>query len=140
MPFSTRSSYALELTCLNTVFNRLRSQQMLPVRSDESEENDIFQPDDLLYVERERKKKGVNPKLQNKFDGLFLVKKAFGNETYRVENRGTLNGCGLKLFEPCSKAAGKPREPEPEEDGAAIREDNDLELDVDRRSHFTDDS
>ena len=39
-----------------------------------------------------------------------------------------------------SNAAGKPREPEPEEDSAAIGEGNDLKQDVDRWSHFTDDS
>ena len=58
MPYSTRLSYILELaTRLDTVFNRLKSQQMLLVRSDDSEEHDSFQPGDLVYVEHKRKKK-----------------------------------------------------------------------------------
>ena len=59
-------------------------------------------------MERKRKKKGVNPKLQTKFEGPFEIKKVFGNGTCKVSSRGAVNECRLKLFVPCSDVRGQP--------------------------------
>ena len=72
----------------------------------------MFKAGDLVLVERKRKKKGVNPKLETKFEGPFEIREAYGNGTYKVATKGTVNECRLKLFTPCPDAQGQPSIPE----------------------------
>jgi hypothetical protein len=112
----TRTEYARGLSeRLQSAHDLLRSQQLLPLRSADSEEELMFQPGDLVLVGRKQKKKGVNPKLQTKFEGPFVIKKAYGNGTYKVEGRGTVNECRLKLFTPCPDPQGQPHQPDQQE-------------------------
>ena len=89
----------------------LREQQVLPLRLADSGDELLFQLGDLALVSQKLKKRGMNLKLQSKFDGPSLVKKAFPNGTCKVEGRGTVNECSLKLFAPCSNVEGQPRRP-----------------------------
>ena len=81
-------------------------------------------------------KKGVNPKLQPKFDGPFVVKKAFGNGTYKVEGRGTVNESRLKLFTPCSDHQGQPKEQFQESTGEELDTGVEVEFDKSLSSPF----
>ena len=109
---TTRSTYALELKDrLESAHDLLRTQQMLPPRSANCEDEPLVNPGDVVLVGRKHKKKGVNPKLQSKFEGPFVIKKAFSNGTYKVMGRGTVNECRLKLFEPCPDPEGQAIEP-----------------------------
>jgi hypothetical protein len=134
---STRAGYAQDLAeRLQTAYDLLRSQQMLPSRSADCDDGLMFQVGDLVLVGRKRKKKGVNPKLQPKFEGPFLIKRAFENGTYKVEGRGMVNECRLKLFQPCPDLQGQPRPPDQnvDDDGAGPG----LEAEPDRWSVFSD--
>ena len=41
-----------------------------------------------MWLENKRRRKGVNPKLQAKFVGLYEVLQAFNNHTYRIGRQG----------------------------------------------------
>lgn len=108
----TSARYAIELKDrLELAHELLRSQQRGSMRTPDSEATPLFKPSDLVLVERKRKKKGVNPKLQSKFEGPFTVMKAFDNGTYKVQGRGTVNESRLKLFTPCPDVEGQPNQP-----------------------------
>ena len=113
----TNTNYVIDLqNRLLTAHELLRSQQMLPSRSADNEEESLFKKGDFVLVENKRKKKGVHPKLQPKFAGPFPVRKVFSNGTYKIANKGTINECRLKLFTPCANKAGQPDRPEPEDE------------------------
>jgi hypothetical protein len=101
---------------LESAYDLLRLQQMLPPRSADCEDDLFFKPGDLVLVARKHKKKGVNPKLQSKFEGPFVISEAFGNGTYKVTGRGTVNECRLKLFTPCPDPEGQPDVPVPSDE------------------------
>ena len=112
---STRTEYALELkTRLESVHSLLRQHQQLPIRSADRQEESRFKPGDLVLIQSKRRRKGLNPKLQPKFEGPFSVQEVFGNGTCRVNRRGTVNASRLKLFSPCSALAGQPTLPSQE--------------------------
>ena len=114
---TTRTSYAVALkNRLESAYDLLRLQQMLPPRSADCEDDLLFKPGDLVLVARKQKKKGVNPKLQSKFEGPFVISEAFGNGTYKVTGRGTVNECRLKLFTPCPDPEGQPDVPVPSDE------------------------
>ena len=65
---------------------------------------------DLVWLEKKRRQKGGNPKLQPKFVGPYEVIEVYSNHTYGMERSGQVslqNECKLKLFKPCSEAAGQ---------------------------------
>ena len=134
--FTARSTYAQQLKeRMEAAHDLLRSQQMLPLRSAD-EDDALFIPGDVVLVQRKHKKKGVNPKLQPKFDGPFVVKKAFGNGTYKVEGRGTVNESRLKLFTPCSDHQGQPKEQFQESTGEELDTGVEVEFDKSLSSPF----
>ncbi len=122
-----RTTDAVELLeRLHRVHDLLRSWQLESIRTPETEDNSLFNIGDKVLVERKRKKKGVNPKLQVKFDGPFVVKKVFGNGTYKVQGRGTVHECRLKLFitseDPCSQLSQPPQLADPSSDSELVND------------------
>lgn len=104
----TRTTYASEMKDrLDAAYEMVRSQQRLPVRSDDGEDT-LFQAGDPVLVSRKRRKKGDNPKLQARFEGPFVIQKAFDNGTYKIGGRGVVHECRLKLFTPCPDSPGQP--------------------------------
>ena len=129
----TRTGFALDLKeRLDSAYDLIRSQQRLPCRSTDEQEP-LFRVGELVLIERKRKKKGVNPKLQTKFEGPFEIKKVFSNGTYKVSSRGTVNECRLKLFVPCSDDRGQPIPDVPTRDLV------DEEPDLHHRHYYTSD-
>ena len=109
---SDRARFALELKeRLESAYDLLREQQVLPLRSAESEDETLFKEGDLVLVTQKRRRKGINPKLQPKFDGPFVVQRSFNNGTYKLEGKGVINECRLKLFTPCPDRDGQLVEP-----------------------------
>ena len=105
---NTRLEYAQRLKeRLESAHDLLRSQQSLLMRWPDSDEEPLFKPGELVLVQRKRKKKGVNPKLLPKFEGPFFIRKSFNNGTYKIDGRGVVNECRLKLFVPCADADGR---------------------------------
>lgn len=126
LQLTTRTRYALELKeRLDSAHDLLRSHQSLPPRSAELEDELLFKQGDLVLVERKHKKKGVNPKLESKFEGPFTISKAYGNGTYKVPGKGTVNESRLKLFTPCPDTRGQPCVPPQTTDSGADNGDAD---------------
>ena len=126
----TRTRYATELKeRLELAHELLRSQQLRSMRTPNNEEDTLFSPGELVLVERKRRRRGVNPKLQPKFEGPFMVKKAFGNGTYKIQGRGTVNECRLKLLHRCPDVEGQPNQPAvPAEDEPGRELERELDL------------
>ncbi|XP_067942793.1 uncharacterized protein [Watersipora subatra] len=107
---TTRSEYASQMQDqLDTAYQLIRTQQMLPPRLPEQEDA-IFKEGDLVLMQNKQRRKGIHPKLLAKFNGPFIVK-VFDNGTYKVAGQGTINECRRKLFMPASDPAGKLRSP-----------------------------
>lgn len=103
----TRRDYVTDLqNIILTAHDSLRSQQILPRRSANNEEESLFKKGDLILIENKRR--GIHLKVQPKFAGPFLVKTVYDNGTYKIATQGTVNECRLKLFTPCANAAGQP--------------------------------
>ena len=111
-----RSEHAGELVeRLKEAHEFIRSKQK-EMRQQDSEEPLLFASGDKVWLENKRRK-GVNPKLQAKFVGPYEVLQAFQNHTYRIARQGQesiQSEQRLKRYSPAQLPAGRaPRELEP---------------------------
>jgi hypothetical protein len=86
------------------------SEQQIQLRQEGQEEPLLFAEGDLVWLENRRRRKGENPKLQQKFVGPYYVVEAWPNHTYTIERQGqrsTQNECRLKLYHACPETAGR---------------------------------
>ena len=104
-----QNDYCKELVeWLETAHATLREQQRA-VRHEDQEEP-LFSPGDMVWLENRRRRKGENPKLQAKFQKPYTVVKSWANHTYQIERQGqksVQNECWLKAFRPCPEEVGR---------------------------------
>jgi hypothetical protein len=84
-------------------------EQQWQVRQEGQEEPLLFAEGDLVWLEN-RRRKGDNPKLQQKFVGPYHIVGAWPNHTYTIKRQGqrsTQNECRLKLYHACPEPAGR---------------------------------
>ena len=85
-------------------------QHQLRVRQDDQEEPLLFAAGDLVWLQNRRRRKGENPKLQQKFVGPYEVIEAYGNHTYKIDKQGqssVQSETRLKLYRPCEAESGR---------------------------------
>ena len=94
---------------LEQAYETLRQHQ-LRVRQDDQEEPLLFAASDLVWLQNRRRRKGENPKLQQKFIGPYQVVEAYDNHTYKIDRQGqssVQSETRLKLYRPCMAESGK---------------------------------
>ena len=85
-------------------------QHQLKIRQDDQEEPLLFAVGDLVWLQNRRRRKGENPKLQQKFVGPYEVVEAYDNHTYKIDKQGQTSvqsETRLKLYRPCEAESGR---------------------------------
>jgi hypothetical protein len=101
---------------MELVHATLRDQQ-LSIREADTKEPLLFAEGDWVWLENRRRRVGTNAKLQARFVGPYVVKKAFENHTYLIDRQGELsvqNEKRLKKYKETQTSARRaPSEGEP---------------------------
>ena len=85
---ATRHQYVLDMKERLEVAHSTLQERQIQVRQDDGEEPPLFAPEDLVWLENKRRRKGENPKLQPKFVDPYRIIKVCGKHTYKVERLG----------------------------------------------------
>ena len=107
---ATRHQYVLDMKERLEIAHSTLQERQIQVRQDDGEEPPLFAPEDLVWLENKRRRKGENPKLQPKFVGPYRVVEVCGKHTYKVERSGqtSLQHEGqLKPHRVCPEATGQ---------------------------------
>ena len=94
---------------METTHEMLRFQQK-EVRQQDCEEPLLFAPGEYVWLENKRRRKGINPKLQDKFVGPYEVLRSFPNHTYKISRqrqRSTQDEQRLKKYNVATGSAGR---------------------------------
>ena len=105
-----RSQYVVDVQDRLREAHQVLREQQQDVRHEDTEEPPLFSPGDMVLLLNKRRRKGENPKLQQKFVGPYEVLKSFPNHTYHISRQGqtsTQNESRLKLYRPCDDSVGQ---------------------------------
>jgi len=107
---STRNGYVLGVRERLEEAHTMLQEQQLQIRQEGDEEPLLFALGDLVLMENKRRRKGENPKLQQKFVGPFEVVEAWDSHTYKLERQGqssVQHESRLRPYRPCAEPAGR---------------------------------
>ena len=104
-----RATY-VELQKRLEVTHEIIRQQQVITRQQNTDEPLLFLPGDQVLLEKRRRRKGENPKLQSKFVEPYQVIEAFPNHTYAITGKGQhsiQNESRLMLFKASTHTASQ---------------------------------